>query len=81
MTTSQESSQNSSTDKIGEALNAQRFQMLEDIAQELKSAVVFPTYFDAALQLRKALQDPDISIAGIASLVGLEPLVAAKLMR
>lgn len=82
MSTSEELNLNfePSADKVGEALNAQRFQMLEDIAQELKSVVVFPTYFDAALRLRKALQDPDIPIVSIANLVSVEPLVAAKLM-
>lgn len=77
MTTSRESS----ADKIGTALNAQRFQMLEDIAKELKGEVVFPTYFDAAFRLRKELQDPDLPIARIASVVNVEPLVAAKLMQ
>ena len=80
MTTSREPDLQPSADKVGKALNDQRFQMLEDIALELKSVVVFPTYFDAALRLRKALQDPDIPIARIASLVSVEPLVAAKLM-
>src|SRR5664279_3422071 len=80
MTTSREPNLQPSADKVGKALNDQRFQMLEDIALELKSVVVFPTYFDAALRLRKALQDPDIQIARIASLVSVEPLVAAKLM-
>jgi len=80
MTTSQDPNLEPSTDKVGDALNAQRFQMLEDIARELKSVVVFPTYFDAAMRLRKALQDPDISVARIANLVSVEPLVAAKLM-
>ncbi len=77
MTTSRELS----ADKIGTALNAQRFQMLEDIAKELKGEVVFPTYFDAAFRLRKELQDPDLPIARIASVVNVEPLVAAKLMQ
>lgn len=80
MTTSQNLDLDISADKVGDALNAQRFRMLEDIARELKSVVVFPTYFDAAMRLRKALQDPDISIAQIANLVSVEPLVAAKLM-
>ena len=80
MTTSQDPNLELSADKVGDALNAQRFLMLEDIARELKSVVVFPTYFDAAMRLRKALQDPDISIARIANLVSVEPLVAAKLM-
>ena len=68
-------------DKIGEALNAQRFQMLEDIAKELAGEVVFPTYFDTAFRLRKALQNPDLPIARIAAIVNVEPLVAAKLMQ
>lgn len=68
-------------DKIGEALNAQRFRMLEDIAKELAGEVVFPTYFDTAFRLRKALQDPDLPIARIAGIVNVEPLVAAKVMQ
>lgn len=68
-------------DKFGAALNAQRFQMLEDIARELAGPVVFPTYFDAAFRLRKELQNPDLPVARIASIVSLEPLVATKLMQ
>ena len=67
--------------KVGEELNAQRFQMLEDIARELKGDVVFPTYFDADIRLRKALQDPDLPTAHVANIVSLEPLIASKLMR
>ncbi len=65
----------------GDALNAQLFQMLEDIARELAGNVVFPTSFDAALRLRRELQDANLPTARIASIVGVEPLVAAKLMR
>ena len=68
------------SDKKGDALKAQRFQMLEDIAKELAGEVIFPTYFDAVLRLRKILQDPNQSIAGIASVVALEPLISAKLL-
>ena len=68
------------TDKIGDALKAQRFQMLEDIATELAGNVVFPTSFDAALRLRKELQNPDLPTARIATIVGFEPLVASKLL-
>lgn len=67
-------------DKIGAALRAQRFHMLEDIAKELAGELVFPTYFDAAFHLRDALQDPDISIGRIVDIVQLEPLIAAKLL-
>lgn len=71
--------QHSDPDKVGADLNAQRFQMLEDIARELAGEVVFPTCFDVALRLRKELQNPDLSIAQIARIVSVEPLVAAKL--
>ena len=67
-------------DKKGDALKAQRFQMLEDIAKELAGEVVFPTYFDAVLRLRKVLQDPNQSIGGIAAAVAMEPLISAKLL-
>jgi putative nucleotidyltransferase with HDIG domain len=70
----------SDQDKKGDALKAQRFQMLEDIARELSGEVVFPTYFDAVLRLRKVLQDPNESIAGIAAAVSMEPLISAKLL-
>ena len=67
-------------DKKGDALKAQRFQMLADIAKELSGEVIFPTYFDAVLRLRKVLQDPGQSIGGIAAAVSIEPLISAKLL-
>lgn len=74
-------SQESSADKVGEALRAQRFQMLEDIARELAGDVVFPTSFDAALRLRREMQNPDLPTARIAQMVSVEPLVATKVIR
>ena len=68
-------------DKHGTVLHAQRFQMLEDIARELAGPVVFPTYFDAAFRLRKELQNPDLPISRIATVVSLEPVIAARLMQ
>lgn len=67
-------------DKKGDALKAQRFQMLEDIAKELSGEVVFPTYFDAILRLRKILQDPDQGMGDIAAAISVEPLISAKLL-
>lgn len=67
-------------DKTGDALKAQRFAMLADIAKELSGDVVFPTYFDAVLRLKQALQDPDITMSAIADAVSLEPLISAKLL-
>lgn len=67
-------------DKTGNELKAQRFQMLADIARELSGEVVFPTYFDAVLRLRKVLNDPNQSIANIAHAILAEPLISAKLL-
>ena len=50
-------------------INARRFQMLEDIARELAGVVVFPTSFDTAMRLRKALQNPDLPTARLAAIV------------
>lgn len=69
-----------SNDKRGDALKNQRFQMLEDIAKELAGEVVFPTYFDAVLRLRKALQDPNLPLTSITAAVSVEPLISAKLL-
>lgn len=55
--------------------------MLKDIAEELQGDIVFPTSFDAALRLRKELQNPGVHIAHIARFIALEPLISAKLMR
>jgi HD-like signal output (HDOD) protein len=68
-------------DKIGDELAAQRFGMLADIARELAGEVLFPTFFDAVLRLRKELQDPNVTLLRIAQMVRLEPLIAAKLVR
>ena len=70
----------SSPDKSGQALNAQRFQMLEDIARELAGEVVFPTSFDLVTRLRKALQNPNYSLEQIATLLSLEPLISTRLI-
>jgi HD-like signal output (HDOD) protein len=69
-------------DKHGQALSAQRFQMIKDIADELAAGdVVFPTSFDAAFRLRRELQNPDLPITRISSIVSLEPLVATRLLQ
>lgn len=72
--------ENPNVDKSGDALKAQRFQMLEDIARELSSdSLLFPTCFDAALKLRKELQNPGLSVSRIARVVALDPLIASRL--
>lgn len=67
-------------DKTGEELKAQRFEMLADIARELAGEIVFPTYFDAILRLRKVLQDESLPITEVIKAISLEPLISAKLL-
>jgi len=67
-------------DKTGDALKAQRFQMLADIAKELAGEVVFPTHFDAVMRLRKVLHDPEVSLRSITAAIAGEPLISAKLL-
>lgn len=67
-------------DLTGSALNAQRFQMLEDIAKELSGEVIFPTCFDAATRIRKALRDVDQPLDRIITQISMEPMIGAKLL-
>ena len=66
--------------KTGEALNAQRFQMLEDIARELSRKLVFPTCFDVTLRLRDILSDPDVSLEQIHTAVSVDPMICSRLL-
>lgn len=74
MSTSQE------PDITGDELNRQRFQMLQDIAEELSGEVVFPTCFDVAARIRQALRDVDQPIQRIVEQISFEPLIGSKLM-
>jgi HD-like signal output (HDOD) protein len=67
-------------DKTGEALKTQRFQMLQDIAEELSGEIIFPTSFDVVVRLREALSDPDWSLEQVTSMLSTEPLVASRLV-
>ena len=66
-------------DKNGAELDRQRFKMLQDIAKELSSETVFPTSFDTMMRLRKALQDPNLNMRKLTTLITMEPLISAKL--
>ena len=68
-------------DKKGDELEEQRFQLLQEIATGLSSDEAFPTSFDFLIKLRKALQDPEISIDRIVTLINLEPLIPLHLVR
>ncbi|WP_428603709.1 HDOD domain-containing protein [Sedimenticola sp.] len=67
-------------DKKGEALKNQRFQMLQDIAEELSGEINFPTSFDVVIRLREALNDPDWSLEQVTSILSTEPLIASRLV-
>lgn len=68
-------------DKHGLALRKQRFQMLEDIAQELRTDVVFPTCFDVAIKLREMLSDENVPLDKLSALISLDPLIPVRLLR
>ena len=68
-------------DLTGDALKAQRFKMLEDIAKELSDEVVFPTCFDVSLRLRNVLRDPDSSIEQVVDVIRADPLICSRLIR
>src|SRR5574343_479773 len=70
-------------DKTGDALRAQRFQILSDIARELPGEVVFPTYFDATVQeirdLKSAISRLGLNIVNTAALsIVMNQLIRAK---
>lgn len=57
------------------------FRILEDIARDLSGDVNFPTCLDAAILVRNALKDPFASTERVAQVIGIEPLIASKLLR
>lgn len=67
-------------DKSGHALREQRFQMLEDIAEELQGEVIFPTCFDVTVRLRQALNDENLSLDRIVAMIRVEPLIPLRLL-
>lgn len=67
-------------DKVGEALKKQRFQMLQDIAEELSGEITFPTTFDLTIRLRDTLSNPDWTGDHVAELLTLEPLISSRLL-
>ncbi|HZX31588.1 MAG TPA: HDOD domain-containing protein [Rhodocyclaceae bacterium] len=57
------------------------FGILEEIAQDLSGETNFPTCLDAALVVRNTLRDPDVGLDKVSQVVGIEPLIASKLLR
>lgn len=52
------------------------------IKKELSTGeFVFPTSMQAAVKIRRALEEPNSSLASVARVIGLEPLLSVKLLR
>ena len=59
-----------------------RFLFLQDLAAELSQGKIsFPTFADATLKVRMALNDPRMNADRLARLLSTEPLLAARLLR
>lgn len=57
------------------------FGILEEIAQDLSGEANFPTCLDAALVVRNTLREPEVTLDKVSQVVGVEPLIASKLLR
>ncbi|MCK0512266.1 HDOD domain-containing protein [Aromatoleum buckelii] len=61
-------------------VSPQRF--LIQIADDLSSGdITFPTFLDAAMKIRTALDNPMLTVDELARVIGAEPLVSAKVIR
>jgi len=57
------------------------FRILEDIARDLSGDVNFPTCMDAAILVRNTLRNPEADLEQVIQAIGVEPLIASKLLR
>ena len=65
-----------------ETFNSQTDAFAQQIEEELRDGVVsFPTVFDLPLRTKQLADDPEVSLARIASAVQAEPLLSAKVIR
>lgn len=65
---------------MADNVSPQRF--LIQIADDLSSGdITFPTFLDAAMKIRMALDNPRLTVDELARVIGAEPLVSAKVIR
>lgn len=65
-----------------ETFDSQTDAFAQQIEEELHDgAVSFPTVFDLSLRIKQLADDPEVSLARIASAVQAEPLLSAKVIR
>jgi len=64
------------------AADQRAFQFLQELATDLSgNGITFPTFIDATVKVRNALNDPDIDAGHLAQVVSGEPVLATKLVR
>jgi putative nucleotidyltransferase with HDIG domain len=62
--------------------DSRAFRFLQEIASDLSGdGISFPTFIDATVKIRQALNDPDVDAERVARVVSGEPVLAAKLVR
>ncbi len=57
------------------------FDLLSEIARELRPGVIFPICFDALLRVRQTLRAPEVTLQQLAGAVRVDPLLCARLLR
>ncbi|WP_157670460.1 HDOD domain-containing protein [Chitinibacter sp. GC72] len=67
--------------KTPEQLHDERLSMLIDIAKELENEVIFPTCFDASVQISTVMKSKTASVQRIVHEIQKDPLITAKLLK
>lgn len=66
----------------GGEFDRRAFRFLQEIASDLSGdGISFPTFIDATVRIRQALNDPDVDAERVSRVVSGEPVLAAKLVR
>jgi HD-like signal output (HDOD) protein len=72
----------STENAAGKAADQRAFRFLQEIAGDLSGhGITFPTFIDATVKVRNALNDPNIDAGRLAQVVSGEPLLATRLVR
>lgn len=67
---------------MSEDLHQRAFRFLQQLAKDLSEGeVVFPTFIDATVKVRLALNNPSMDAERLAQIVSAEPLLSLKLVR
>lgn len=67
---------------MSQDLHQRAFRFLQQVAEDLSAGeVVFPTFIDATVKVRLALNNPAMDVDRLAQIVSAEPLLSLKLVR